>query len=500
MVVPLLRFPFGTPLHLNPWIELVLATPVQFVIGAGIYRRSWRALTALSCSVDLLVALGTTAAYVASLCLLLRYGVEASGIVYFEVSSTIIVLAKFGRWLDERSLSPAPGLRPVDRLADIAVPAAFAIAFATLLGWFGAGRGFEYAAFVATSVFIIACPGALAIATGAALVAGARAAARHDIAFKDAAAIERVARLDTIAFDKTGTLTEGRATVVGVELAPGVDAPRLLRLAAALQVASNHPFAAAFRAAAPAGVRLPSVERLRVEPGGGAIGVVEGREMAIGGRNLAGPGGVELGRLDAAVIRFEREGKAVFIVSLSGRALGVIAVADPARVHAAEAVRALAALGVRAEMLSGDNAVVGNKIAAELGIGGCIPVHGPEEKAAAIRGLERKGRRLGVVGTTLAPDLGVGIVFGGNPHRVGAADLVVGRLDPRLVPAAVEIARRTVATFRRNLFFAIVFNLIGIPVAIMGHVGPELAAAALGASVATIAAGSLWLMAWRRRT
>src|SRR5262249_33987871 len=275
MVVPLLRFPFGTPLHLNPWIELVLATPVQFVIGAGIYRRSWRALTALSCSVDLLVALGTTAAYVASLCLLLRYGVEASGIVYFEVSSTIIVLAKFGRWLDERSLSPAPGLRPVDRLADIAVPAAFAIAFATLLGWFGAGRGFEYAAFVATSVVIIACPGALAIATGAALFAGARAAARHDIAFRDAAAIERVARLDTIAFDKTGTLTEGRATVVGVELAPGVDAPRLLRLAAALQVASNHPFAAAFRAAAPAGVRLPSVERLRVEPGGGAIGAGE---------------------------------------------------------------------------------------------------------------------------------------------------------------------------------------------------------------------------------
>src|SRR5262245_41070516 len=161
MVVPLLRFPFGTPLHLNPWIELVLATPVQFVAAAGIYRRGWRALTALSCSVDLLVALGTTTAYLASVCLLLRYGLEASGIVYFEVSSAIIVLAMLGRWLDERALLPEPGLRPADRLADIAVPAAFAIAFATLLGWWGGGRGFEYAAFVSMSVFIIACPGAL---------------------------------------------------------------------------------------------------------------------------------------------------------------------------------------------------------------------------------------------------------------------------------------------------------------------------------------------------
>src|SRR5262249_62042854 len=136
------------------------------------------------------------------------------------------------------------------------------------------------------------------------------------------------------------------------------------------------------------------------------------------------------------------------IVALGGRALGVIAVADPPRVHAADAVRALGALGVRAEMLSGDNAVVGNKIAAELGIGGCIPVHGPDERLVAIRGLEGKGRRVGVVGATLTTDVGVGILLGGNPHRVGAARLVLGPLDPPPAPTPAHIARRTLPTLR----------------------------------------------------
>jgi Cu+-exporting ATPase len=499
MVLPLLRFPFGKPLHLNPWIELVLATPVQFVVGATIYRRAWRALLALSCSVDLLVALGTTAAYIASAVLVLRYGLEASGIVYFEVSSAVVTLAAFSAWLNERAFPRAgePGRRLADRISDIAVPAAFALAFATLLGWSSSGRGFEYASFVAMTVFIIACPGALALATPAALFAGVCAAARRGITFKDAAAIERLARIDAVVFDKTGTLTEGRAAVVGIELAPGIDAPRLLRLAAALQVASNHPLAAAFRAAAPVGVRLPGVERFRVEPGRGVLGVVEGREVAVGGRNLVIPAGIDIGRLDPALARFEREGKAGFIVAVGGRALGVIAVSDPARPHAQEAVRRLAALGLRPDMLSLDNAVVAGRIATELGLAGAITAHTPDEKGDAIRALERQGRRVGVVGTSSC-DAGIGIIVGASRDQAIAADVSLTRFDPRLVPAAIEVARRTVAAIRRNMLFATVFNIVGVPVAIMGSMGPEVAAAALGASIATIAGGSLWVVLRQR--
>jgi P-type Cu+ transporter len=499
MVVPLFRFPFGTPLHLNPWIELVLATPVQFVVGATIYRRAWRALLALSCSVDLLVALGTTVAYIASAVLVLRYGLEASGIVYFEVSSAIVTLAAFGAWLDEQAFPSAgePGQRLADRIADVAVPAAFALGFATLLGWSSSGRGFEYASFVAMTVFIIACPGALALATPAALFAGVRAAARRGITFKDAAAIERLARLDSIVFDRTGTLTEGRAAVVGIELAPGVDAPRLVRLAAALQVASNHPLAAAFCAAAPVGVRLPSVERFRVEPGRGVLGVVEGREVAVGGRNLIIPAGIDIGRLDPALARFEREGKAGFIVAVGGRALGVIAVSDPPRPHAQEAVRRLAALGLRPDMLSPDNVVVAGRIATELGLAGAITAHTPDEKGDAIRALERQGRRVGVVGTSPF-DAGTGIIMGAGPNQAIAADASLTRFDPRLVPAAIEVARRTVAATRRNMLFATIFNIVGVPVAIMGSMGPEVAAAALGAAIATITGGSVWVVLRQR--
>jgi P-type Cu+ transporter len=413
----------------------------------------------------------------------------------------VVTLAALGARLDERAFPRAePGRRLADRIADIAVPASFALAFATVLGWSSSGRGFEYAWFVAMTVFIIACPGALALATPAALFAGVRAAARHGIVFKDAAAIERLARLDTIVFDKTGTLTEARAAVVAVELARGVDAPRLLRLAAALQVASNHPLAAAFRAAAPVGVRLPPVERFRVEPGRGVVGVVEGREVAIGGRSLIFPAGIDIGRLDPALARFEREGKAGFIVAVGGRALGVIAVSDPPRPHAHEAVRRLAALGLRPDMLSLDNAVVAGRIATELGLAGAITAHTPDEKSEAIRALERQGRRVGVVGTSPS-DGGAGstyMIMGVSPDQVTAADASLTRFDPRLVPAAIEVARRTVAAIRRNILFATVFNVVGVPVAIMGSMGPEVAAAALGASILGIAGVSLQVLVQQR--
>jgi Cu+-exporting ATPase len=619
LVTPMVAALFGFHLHLNPWIEFALATPVQFLVGARFYKAAWKAVKAYSGNMDLLVALGTSSAYAFSAYMVLTKGSEATGHLYFEGAAAVITLVILGKWLEARAkrgttaairalmqLRPerahvlrdggeaevavedirsgdrvvvrpgerfpvdgtvldgeseadeslvtgesvpvvkrlgdkvaagalngagrlvieavavgedttlariirmvenaqsgkAPVQRLVDRVSAIFVPAVIAIALGAFVGWLAGGNGIEDALVAAVSVLVIACPCALGLATPAALVAGTGAAARAGILIKDIEALERAAEVDTVVFDKTGTLTEGHPAVVDVEMLPGIDQQRMLRLAAAVQAGSEHPLAKAVLAAVP-GIALPPVEQFRAEVGRGVTGVVEGRKIAIGNRELMRELGVDLGAADAALARIEREARTGVVVAVDGRPLGVLGLADPVRPHAAEAIELLAAEGVRADMLTGDTEAVARNVAARLKLANFKASVKPADKSAALKALAAQGRRAAMVGDGIndAPALAaaeVGFALGsGTDVAVQAATVTLMRSDPRLVPAAIDIARRTVSKIRQNLFWAFVYNVVGIPLAAMGFLTPTIAGAAMAMSSVSVVTNSLWLKRWR---
>jgi Cu+-exporting ATPase len=387
-------------------------------------------------------------------------------------------------------------------VSSVFVPVVVAIAVGTFIGWM-TRFGFEDSLIAAVSVLVIACPCALGLETPAALVAGTGAAARAGILVKDIETLERAASLDTVIFDKTGTLTEGRPAIAAVTPVAGVDAAKLLRIAAAVQVGSEHPLARAFLDAVPAATALPSVSNFHADPGRGVIGVVEKHQVAVGNRDLMQLMGVNVVPIDVEVSRIERTALTAIIVSIDGRAFGVVGIADPIRAGAAEAIRMLKAQNIRAEMLTGDTERVAQRVAADLGVVRYRAAVKPGEKADAVRALAAEGHRVAMVGDGIndAPALAaapVGIALGsGTDVAMEAAGINLMRSDPRLVPAAIDIARITVGKIRQNLFWAFIFNAVGIPMAAVGFLTPTLAGAAMAMSSVTVVANSLWLKRWR---
>ncbi|NVO14607.1 MAG: copper-translocating P-type ATPase [Rhodoplanes sp.] len=619
LVLPMVAAPFGLHLHLDPWVELALATPVQFLIGGRFYKAAWKAVRAFSGNMDLLVALGTTAAYAFSVYMLFARGADASGHLYFEGAAAVITLVVFGKWLEARAkrgttaairalmtLRPerahvlrdgaeidigvdevrpgegvvvrpgeripvdgtvaegeseadeslitgesvpvvkrvgdkvtagalngvgrlvvsavavgedttlariirlvenaqsgkAPVQRLVDQVSAVFVPAVIAIALGAFIGWFAAGHGVEEALIAAVSVLVIACPCALGLATPAALVAGTGAAARAGILVKDIEALERAAVVDTVVFDKTGTLTEGRPGLTDVVPVDGGDKDALLRLAAAVQAGSEHPLAKAVLAALP-GVALPPVEKFRALVGRGVVGTVEGRVVAIGNRDLMQELAVDIAAVAPALAHIEGEARTAVVVAADGKPIGVLGIADPIRPEAIEAVALLAARGVRSEMLTGDSEGVAAKVAGVLKLHAYKSSVKPAEKSAALEALKAAGRKPAMVGDGIndAPALAaadVGIAIGtGADVAVEAAPVTLMRPDPRLVAAALDISRRTVRKIRQNLFWAFVYNVVGIPLAALGFLTPALAGAAMAMSSVSVVTNSLWLKRWR---
>ena len=619
LLLPMLAMPLGLQLRVNPWLELALATPVQFVVGARFYRGAWKALRAGYGNMDVLVVLGTSAAYLFSAYMLLRKGSAATGHLYFEAGAAVITFVVLGKWLEARGkrgtaaairalmrLRPAvahvlrgerevevpveevrlgdrvvvrPGARiavdgkivegdseadeslvtgeslpvekhpgdpviagavngpgrlivragavgedttlariirmveraqtgkaPVQRLVDrisaVFVPAVVAIALGVFIGWW-AGLGFEDGLIAAVSVLVIACPCALGLATPAALVAGTGAAARHGILVKDIETLERAAEIDAVVFDKTGTLTQGKPVVVAVEPTAGVGGEQLLLVAAAVQAGSEHPLAKAFLAAVPAGTALPEAANVRAEVGRGVTGTIEGHRVAVGNRALMQQEHADLAPVEAVLTQIEGRALTAVVIAVDGRALGVVGIADPLRPGAAEAVQLLAARGVRTILLTGDTEAVARQIASEAGIADYRASVKPEDKAAAVQALAAEGRRVAMVGDGIndAPALAaadVGIAFGsGTDVAVEAAGVTLMRPDPRLVPAALEVARRTVGKIRQNLFWAFVFNVVGIPLAAFGLLSPAIAGGAMALSSVAVVANSLLLKRWR---
>lgn len=617
---PLLLPMFGV--HLPGWLQLSLATPVQFVVGARFYRAAWKALRAFTGSMDLLVSLGTSAAYFYSLYLLLA--APARTHLYFEASAVVITLISAGKWLEARAkhstaaalrtlialrpdrarverpegevevptaavavgdvvivrpgeripvdgvilsgisdvdeslitgeslpvakrpgdpvtggaingtglfrvettaigrestlsrivalvagaqASKAPVQRLVDRVAAMFVPVVLLIAAAAFAGWWLLAGQFTAGVIAAVSVLVFACPCALGLATPTALMVGTGAAARAGILIRDAEALVRARHLDIVLLDKTGTVTEGKPAVTEL-LAVGMPEAELLRLTAAAQQGSEHPLARAVLAKASA-LRLPPCVEFRSHPGLGLTARVDGRLLVIGNRQLLRDRGISLDLLEARAVRLEGDGNGVMWVATidpQPRLLGVVAVADPVKPTAAAAVRQLRRLGIEVAMLTGDNPRTAAAVAAQVGIDRVLAEVLPAGKAAEVRRLQSLGHHVAMVGDGIndapalaAADIGIAVGTGADV-AMHTAGITLMRGDPRLIADAIAVSRATYRKIQQGLFWAFVYNLLGMPAAAMGLLSPVIAGAAMALSSVSVVSNALLLRRWRPAT
>jgi len=605
-------------------VQWALATPVQLWLGAHFYRSGWKALKAGSGNMELLVALGTSAAYGLSL---YEWLVHHAPHLYFEASAVVITLVLLGKWLEVRAkrqtteairalqaLRPetarlrrdgreievpvaqvrtgdvvvvrpgervpvdaeviegasqvdeslitgeslpvarqvgdrvtggavngeglmvlrttavgaqsmlarivqavesaqakkAPVQRLVDRVSAVFVPVVVGIALLTLLGWGLLGGDWQAALLNAVAVLVIACPCALGLATPTALMAGTGVAARHGILIKDAQALELAHAVGLVIFDKTGTLTEGRPELVAAEPAPPAaqgGRQALLAAAAALQAGSEHPLArAVLQAAQREAMAWPQAAELRAVPGRGVAGRVDGRELRLGSGHYMAELNVDLGPLQARAQALQAEGRTVSWladVTDAPRLMGVFAFGDTLRPGAQEAVRRLHAQGIRTALVSGDNRGSVAAVARQVGITELHHDVLPEDKAALVATFKAGGRRVAMVGDGIndAPALAaadVGIALGsGTDVAMQAAGITLIHPEPQRVADAIDISRRTWAKIRQNLFWAFIYNLVGVPLAALGGLNPVMAGAAMAFSSVSVVANALLLRRWK---
>jgi heavy metal translocating P-type ATPase len=377
-----------------------------------------------------------------------------------------------------------------DRVSSVFVPAVLLIALATLIAWLLTDNPATVAVSAALSVLIIACPCALGLATPAALLVASWAGARLGIFFKGYRALEASRHVDTVVLDKTGTLTEGEMTLADLEAVAGVEQREVLRLAGAVERASEHPVARAIAAVAEHWVGdLPEVDSFIALPGVGARGTIEGHELFVGRVE------VDSDQLDALppmladrCVEWESLGRTVVVVRRDEAVIGALALADAIRPSAAPAVRELQALGLRCVLLTGDNETTARAVGASIGIADVAAGALPADKVAIIRRLQGEGRCVAMVGDGVndapalaAADLGLA-VGSGTDVAINAADLIIVRDDLCVAASAIGLARRTLKTIRGNLAWAFLYNLAAIPVAALGLLDPLVAAGAMALS------------------
>lgn len=602
------------PWHLPAWLELLLATPVQFWIGARFYRGAWLAIKNRAANMDVLVVTGTSAAYFYSLYLLLTLGMAASGKLYFEASAIIITLISLGKLLEARArrstqsairelmalrpetatvwrgeswqsvaidevlrgdrlrvlvgervpvdgkivsgaseldesiltgeslpvprsagdkvlggainrsgvleieattvgedsslskiivlvesaqMGKAPLQQLVDKVSAVFVPVVMAIALFTLLVWYAISNDFGQALLAAVAVLVIACPCALGLATPAAIVTGTGVAARHGILIKDVDTLQKAHAIKALIFDKTGTLTQGKPV-----LASWSGNDEQLRLAAALQQASEHPLALAMREAVGKGAALPQPDAVEVRVGAGIVGQVAGHVVAIGNGSLLAQLGIEVPQQDEQ----PADGATRVWVAIDGVVAGIAALADTLRPESLDAIATLRQRGIASWLVSGDAPAPVAHIAAKLGLDGALDSVLPAGKVEKVEALRAQTRGLVAMvgdGVNDAPALAaadVGIAMGsGSDVAMETASITLMRSDPRLVADAIDISAATWRTIQQNLFWAFVFNIIGIPLAALGYLSPELAGAAMALSSITVLSNSLLLKRWQPR-
>ena len=601
--------PGGHHAELSRWLQLALATPVQFWIGWRFYDGAWKALRGGGANMDVLVALGTSMAWGFS-AIVTVFGLDQH--VYFEGGAAVITLVLLGKLLEARAKaktseaiealvrlqpktarlerdgqllevpvdalmpgdvfivrpgesvpvdgevvegassineamltgesmpvkkgvgekvfaatangegmlrcratgvgehtllagiirlvgeaqgSKAPVQRLADRISAIFVPTVCVIALVTFAGWWLYSGAFAEALVNAVAVLVIACPCALGLATPTAIMVGTGQGAKAGILVKNAEALERAEKIAVLALDKTGTLTLGEPRVTDVVPLAASEA-EVLRLAAGLEQGSEHPLARAILQRA-AGPGLPAVEGFRGVAGKGVEGRVEGRDLRLGS-----PDWLDFG--DARVTALQTQGKTVVgLAEGDGALLGLLAIADPLRPTSRTAIERLQARGIKVVMLTGDNAATAAAIAGQAGIGEFRAGILPGDKAAAVAELKATGGLVAMVGDGIndAPALAaadVSFAIGaGSDAAIEAADLTLIRNDLCGVVDAIDLSAATLTKIRHNLFFAFIYNVLGIPLAALGLLNPVIAGAAMAMSSVSVVSNSLLLRGWR---
>jgi len=414
-------------------------------------------------------------------------------------------LAQIARLVTEAQTGKAEVQRLADRISAVFVPVVLVLAAATLAAWLAAGESTAFAFTAAVAVLIIACPCALGLATPTALLVGTGRGAQLGLLIKGPEVLESTRRVDTVVLDKTGTVTTGRMALVDVVTAAGEERAEVLRLAGALEDASEHPVARAIASAAGDAGALPAVEGFANRAGLGVEGVVDGHAVVVGRPSLLETEwsmGLTPPLADALAAA-EAEGRTAVAAGWDGAARALLVVADTPKESSPEAIRALKGLGLRTVLLTGDNAATARAVASQVGIDEVLAEVLPAEKAAEVQRLQAEGRVVAVVGDGVndAPALAqadLGLAIGtGTDVAIEASDLTLVSGDLRSAADAIRLARRTLATIRTNLFWAFAYNVALIPAAAAGYLNPLLAGAAMAASSLLVVSNSLRLRGFR---
>jgi P-type Cu+ transporter len=623
LAVPMVAQWLGMHLMLPASAQLAIATVVQFAFGARFYKAAYHAVLAKAGNMDLLVALGTSAAYGLSVYELLAHPGEM-GHLYFEASAVVITLVRFGKWMEARAkrktteairalnaLRPdtarlrtaggekdvplsqvrvgdsvvirpgeripvdgvileghsdvdeslitgeslpvskdagakvvagaimangylvvrtgaigsdtmlsriiklvesaqaekAPIQRLVDQVSAVFVPVILGIALLTFIAWYAVNGNGEAAVLDAVAVLVIACPCALGLATPTAIMAGTGVAAQHGILIKDAQALELAHRMDVIAFDKTGTLTEGKPSLAIFE---PLQIPRAqaLYLAATVQQASEHPLARPIMKMAQAEAVAPgTATQVRALPGRGIQASVDGLDVVIGSDRWFSETGLALP--DELATKARQALDSGFTVSWlvqtapESRVLALMAFGDEIKATARAAIARLTQMGVRTVLLTGDNRYSAQRVADELGISEVHAQVLPEDKARVVATLRKSGAVVGMVGDGIndapalaAADVGIAMATG-TDVAMHAASVTLMRGDPALIADAIGISRRTYAKIKQNLFWAFIYNVVGVPLAALGFLNPVIAGAAMAFSSVSVVSNALLLKTWR---
>jgi Cu+-exporting ATPase len=412
------------------------------------------------------------------------------------------LLARIVGMVTEAQRSRAPVERLVDQVARYFVPAVFTVAVFTFAGWaaWGSQPRLAHALVNAVAVLIIACPCALGLATPMAIMVGTGRGAEAGVLFKNAEALEVLGRADTLVVDKTGTLTEGQPQLAAVEPAGGFAAADLLRLAAGLERASEHPLATAIvKGAESRGLSLTEAQDFQAVTGKGVVGKVDRRTVVLGNAALLAEHGVDAGPLQPRALALRQEGQTVMLAAVDGRLAGLIGVADPIRASTPEAIRLLHADGLRIIMLTGDSRITAEAVARKLGIDEVIAEVLPDQKHEVVRRLQAQGRVVAMAGDGIndAPTLAearIGIAMGtGTDVAMESAGVTLVHGDLRGIARARRLSRATMRNIRQNLFLAFVYNTLAVPVAALGLLNPMWASAAMSLSSLSVVGNALRL-------
>ncbi|MGV9311733.1 heavy metal translocating P-type ATPase [Streptomyces sp. NPDC003691] len=414
-------------------------------------------------------------------------------------------LARMAKLVEDAQTGKAAAQRLADRISGVFVPIVILLAIGTLITWLALGEGWAAAFTAAVAVLIIACPCALGLATPTALMVGTGRGAQLGILIKGPEVLETTRKVDTVVLDKTGTVTTGKMTLLAVHTADSTDETEVLKLAGALENASEHPIAQAVAVGAVEKVgTLPALEDFANIPGLGVQGIVDGHAVLVGREKLLAEWEIRLPEeLKRAKDAAETSGRTAIAVAWDGEARAVLEVADAVKETSAEAITKLRALGLTPILLTGDNEAVAKAVAAEVGIDEVIAEVMPEDKVDVVKRLQAEGRSVAMVGdgvndAAALAQADLGLAMGtGTDAAIEASDLTLVRGDLRAAADAIRLARRTLGTIRTNLFWAFAYNVAALPLAAMGLLSPMIAGAAMAFSSVFVVGNSLRLRGFK---